>query len=64
MIVASFQILAGVVLLITNRPFSEHCRAFQKRTFGLEYTDSQFRIPIIVIALILVGVGIKELATT
>jgi LmbE family N-acetylglucosaminyl deacetylase len=54
-----FEILAGISFLVVNRPFGEHCRAFQKKAFGLEFSEWQCRGPIIVIALILIGTGLR-----
>ena len=64
MIDAAIQIVVGLTLLIINRPLSGHCRSFQKRVFGLEYTEGQFRGSIIAIALILVVVGVKGFIAT
>jgi hypothetical protein len=51
--------IAGLLLLLTNKPFGELCRQWQIIIFSRDYGILSFRVPIIIIGtlLLLIGIG-------
>ena len=50
---------AGLLLLLTNKPFGELCRQWQIVVFNRDYGLLSFRVPIVIIGalLLLMGIG-------
>jgi len=51
--------VAGLLLLLTNKPFGEMCRQWQIMAFNRDYGILSFRVPIVFIGalLLLIGIG-------
>jgi hypothetical protein len=50
--------IAGVLLLLTNKPFGEGCRQFNIMMFNRDYGILSFRVPIIIIGALILILGI------
>jgi len=50
--------IAGLLLLVTNKPFGELCRQWQIMMFRRDYGILSFRVPIIAIGALLLFIGI------
>lgn len=50
--------VAGLLLLLTNKPFGEMCRRWQIMAFNRDYGILSFRVPIVIIGAEVLLIGI------
>ena len=51
--------VAGLLLLLTNKPFGELCRQWQIMMFHRDYGILSFRVPAIIIGALLLVLGVS-----
>ena len=53
-------LVGGIILLLVNKPFAELCRQAQITLFGRDYGLRAMRIPLVIVAIILIVIGLTR----